>query len=95
MNLARALLLIPIVYAGAFTAFPFVEAAMVPRRMQDVMTMVAMLGPAYAYLIGAVVWISRWKAGRRFVGLSKTGWLITISAAYALSVGAVLLLKML
>ena len=95
MNTLRALLLSPIAFAGVFTAIPFAEAAMVPRTWQDVLIMAAMLAPAYAYLIGAVVWISRWDAGQRFLGLSKIGWLIPISAAYGVGVGCVVLAAML
>jgi len=44
------------------------------------------------YFVGAVVWVTGWDAERRFLGLSKTGWLIPIFLAFAAGVGSVVLM---
>ncbi|MGD0900221.1 MAG: hypothetical protein ABR915_20495 [Thermoguttaceae bacterium] len=92
LNVLRALLLLPIAFAGAFTAFPFAERAMLPRTWQDVLIELAILTPAYVYSLAAVFWIVTWNAQRRFLGLSKIGWLIPICLAFAVGVCSVVLM---
>ncbi len=94
MNKAHALLLVPIAFAGAFSAFPFVEPVFWPNTWIDILCMSMFLVPAYAYLIGMVIWALRWNANEQFLGLSTIGMLLSITAAFAAGVGSVMLVAL-
>ena len=94
LNLLRVLLLMPIAFAGAFTAFPVVERAMLPTTWLEMLLLSAILVMPYTYFIGAIVWVIGWKAERRFLGLSKTAWLVLAFMSFGIGSCSVILIAL-
>jgi hypothetical protein len=94
LNLLRVLLLTPIAFASAFTAFPVVERAMLPTTWLEMLLLSAILVMPYAYFIGAIVWVIGWKAERRFLGLSKTAWLVLAFMSFGIGLCSVILIAL-
>jgi len=94
MSKASACLLVPTAYAGAFTAFPFFDDVFAPKNWIDVVIIAALLAPAYVFLLGFVLWLVRWHADRRLLGLTKWGWLILNLFAYVIGGGIVAAVSM-
>jgi hypothetical protein len=84
----KAILLIPAVYAGAFTVLAF---DIPPRSTADVVISIALLSPVYVGLVAILGWMWRRPPEMRYLGHSRQTWAFLLAIAYVAGVVSMLL----
>jgi len=84
----KAMMLIPIAFAGAFTVL---SVSIPPRTTADVLLPIALLAPLYLGHLALIAWMWRQPTDRSFLGHSRRTWSFLMLAAYVAGLASMLL----